>query len=204
MKNQTTNKKILQLDRIQYQLQKTVFDKTTAKIFVAGGYITKKLQNEEVNDIDIFFSTRSDIARFILDVRNNLEFKSYYIGKNLIKGVVKIQGKTIKLDLVKRLFSDEQNVIDNFDFTICCFCISSNEYVYHPDAPFDLLQKRLNINKIPFPAGSLLRMQKYVQRDFTYCKGVVRQIMERIKEDDVKIEEEFFYEDGVLSFNNMD
>lgn len=197
---------ILQLDRIQYSLTKNLFSKTTANLFVAGGFITKRLLNEKPNDIDIFFNSRSQIARFLIDARNNLNLKTYYLGKNLIKGEIDWLGGRMKVDIVKRIFEDEKSVIKNFDFTICCFVISRKTYVYHPDAPFDLLSKKLNLQDgiVTFPAGTLMRLQKYVQRDFTYCKGVIRQIMTRIKEDDVEISKEFFYEDGELSFNNID
>lgn len=196
--------RILQLDRLQYYLNKVFFSQTTSKVYVAGGYITKKLQNEYPNDIDLFFSTRKDIATLILDFRKKLKFKHTYIGKNLIRGTIELNGKVVKLDLVKRLFTSEQDVIDNFDFTICCFSISKDTYCYHPDAPFDLLQKKLNINKILYPAATMMRLQKYVQRDFTYCKGVVRQIMEEVKKEETIIEEQVFYEDGVLNLNNLD
>lgn len=195
---------ILQLDRLKYSLQKQIFDHTTAQVFIAGGYITKKLSGETPNDIDFFFSSRTHIARFLLDIRKNLKFKSRYVGKNLIRGTIELYGKRMKVDLVKRLFKSEQDVIDNFDFTICCFCISKDSYVYHKDAPFDLLQKKLNINHILYPAATLMRLQKYVKRDFTYCKGVVRDIMTRCKEEDVLVEDQFFYEDGVLQFDNLD
>jgi len=193
-----------QLKRLQYILKKELFDKTSAAVFVAGGYITKYLQNEKPNDMDLFFSRRSDVARFIIDARNNLEFKHHYISKNLIRGTIAFRGEVIKIDVVKRFFRGEQDIIDNFDFTICCFCISVNKIVFHEDAPFDLLRKKLNINKVTFPAATMFRLQKYVKRDFSYCSGVVKQIMEKTKDKSVKIEDEIFYEDGTLSMNNFD
>lgn len=196
--------KILQLDRLQYHLKKILFDHTTANVVVAGGYITKRLQNEHPNDIDLFFSDRKDIARLILDFRKKLKFKHSYIGKNLIRGTVEINNKKMKLDLVKRLFQSAKDTLEHFDFTICCFAITKDTYCYHVDAPFDLLQKKLNINHILYPAATMMRLQKYVQRDFTYCKGVVRRIMEKIKKEEVVVGDEFFYEDGVLNFNNID
>jgi len=98
-------KKIAQLERIRYFLQKELFDKTEANIFIAGGFITKKLIGEEVNDIDIFFPSRKELALFLRDARNNLGFKPFYRGKNLIKGNMNWQGKKIKVDLVKRIDS---------------------------------------------------------------------------------------------------
>lgn len=196
--------KILQLDRIQYRLRKILFDHTTASVVVAGGYITKSLQNEEPNDIDLFFSSRKDIARLVLDFRKTLKFKHTYLGKNLIRGTVEINNKKVKLDVVKRLFPSAKETIENFDFTICCFAITKDAYCYHVDAPFDLLQKKLNVNHVLYPAATMMRLQKYVQRDFTYCKGVVRQLMERIKDQDITVSEQFFYEDGILNFNNID
>jgi hypothetical protein len=196
---------ITQLDRIKYRVQKTIFDKTSAECFIAGGFITKKLLGEEPNDIDIFFNDRKEIAKFILDMRKAYNFKHSYIGKNMIKGKIFIKDDVfIKIDIVKRLFNSVQDVIDNFDFTICCFGISKDEVVYNPNAPFDLLKKALVINNIPFPSGTLMRLQKYTQRGFTYCKGTARAILERMKDEDVKVGEEFFYEDGQLSFSNLD
>lgn len=198
------SKEAIQLKKIQTALEKSLFSKTTATVFVAGGYIARKLTGEEISDIDLFFPTRKDIALFLKEARKSLKFKLIYRGVNFNRGTIEHYGQTIRVDVVKRLFINEFSVVDNFDFTACCFCISKTKMLYHKDAAFDLLTKRINIHNLPFPAGSLMRLQKYTKRGFTYCEGVVRSLMERVKDSDVSIPEQFMYEDGSLKASSMD
>ena len=144
------------------------------KVWISGGIVRNWMLGEYLNtDIDFFSSDKSKLATLVYHLRNKYGFKPYLISKNAIKGTIKLKGKEVKVDIVKRLFENQQETIENFDFTVCCFSTNGETFVYNESAPFDLLRKRLVVNSLPYPVDTLKRLQRYIKKGYTACNGTL-------------------------------
>lgn len=178
-------------------------------VWIAGGALKSYLESGHIEDTDVDFysSSRQELTKLVLILRKEYKFKHYLITKNAIKGTGYIKGKKVDIDIVKRLFKDMHETIDNFDFTVTCFATNGKDFVYHPSAPFDLLRKRLVINNLPFPLSTLQRMQKYIKRGYWICNGGMLEIAKAQSEIDWENKDENtieFYPDGSPRFVRFD
>lgn len=189
---------------------KNIFDHLPdTKFWIAGGALREYFLNGHCfdSDMDLFFNDRSEIAKTLIILRRENEFKPYLITKNAIKGVAKIKGKKVQIDLVKKLFSSPNTTIEDFDFTVICCAVDREKLYFNPSFPFDLLRRKLVINSLPFPLNTLQRVQKYVKKGFTICNGGILEISKAIQKidfedpDDNSLE---FYPDGEPRFVRFD
>lgn len=144
--------------------------------YFAEGYITK--------DVDFFCVDRKSMAELLIELRNKFQFRHYLITKNAIKGYVQLFGKKVDVDIVKKPFTGAISCVDAFDFTVCMFAVSFNNFYYHPSSPFDLMKKKLVVHKLPHPVDSMKRMNKYTQKGFKACNGTILTIAKAVAELD--------------------
>lgn len=159
------------------------------------------------SDVDFFFNDRKDIVQTLLILRRDFKFKHYLITANAIKGTAVMNGKTVQIDLVKRLFPTPQHTIEEFDFTVVCCAIDREKMYYNPSFPFDLLKKKLVINALPFPLSTFQRVQKYVNKGYSICNGGILTISKALAKVDYEKPEENsleFYPDGSVRFLRWD
>lgn len=153
-------------------------------VWIAGGALRDWFESRKLtdSDVDFFSSSRTELCKALKVFRNQFSFRPYAVNKRVIKGWCTIDGKKVKVDIVKVLFDDPTSCIDSFDFTVCCWAVDRNQVYYHPSAPFDLLQKRLVINTLPFPVSTFQRMQKYLKRGYWICNGGMLEIAKAMSE----------------------
>jgi hypothetical protein len=179
------------------------------KVWIAGGALRDYFSTGNIteSDVDFFASSRTELCKLVLKLRKSFKFKPYLITKKAIKGDGYLGTTKIQIDVVKVLFADMQECIDKFDFTCTCFAISSDDFVFHPSAPFDLMRKRLVINSLPFPLSTMQRLQKYLKRGYWICNGGMLEIAKAIKEIDFSDPEQNnieLYPDGSPRFVRFD
>ena len=130
--------------------------------WVAGGSLRDYFMGKPIKtDHDLFF-------------KNEIEYekaKTYFKAKEAVvkwesdNGMkVVYDGKTF--DLVKHFFSNPQECIDQFDFTVSMFA-TDGERLYTGETSFmDLAKRQLMLNKIPYPASTLSRAFRYYKKGF--------------------------------------
>jgi len=135
-------------------------------IFVGGGYLRSIIANEIINDVDVFVKTKKEAEL--------LSYKLCSDKKDVLKtdNAYTIKGKMVIQIIHRWLFEKPEDVINSFDFTICCAVI----YYYENFDSFcddrfyiDLSAKRL-VYKCPVrnedAGGSMLRVLKYYQKGY--------------------------------------
>jgi len=145
------------------------------KFYIAGSTLLYLFQNKldriyrhsnNVRDIDLFFNDEKegivcserilseDNSWFEMETNNSVNF----LCKN------KKEGNSVKVQLIKKIFSDPEEMINNFDFTVCsCAYLPHLKKFIYVDTFFeDLKKKKLTFNKTPNIGLSYKRVEKYV------------------------------------------
>lgn len=78
-------------------------------------------------------------------------------------------------------FSDQEELANAFDFTICCASLSTSSIVVHEHFFEDLAARRLMINKLPFPISTLKRLVKYTKYGYTACDETLLRLAEALR-----------------------
>lgn len=170
--------------------------------WVAGGSVRKYFSNEKgTTDIDIFFPNKKEWekAKNILNDNSKLVFEN--------NKTYKIKYKKYYVDLVKTFFSDPNECIKNFDFTVCSAAVDKDTVYYHPTFFIDLAKKVLVINSLPYPISTLQRLQKYILKGYIACNGTLLEIAKAINNldlDDPKQNNIEFYPNGDVRFIRFD
>ena len=147
-------------------------------IAVAGGYIRACVTGEQVNDIDLFCSTKEFAKKSAIELVDGDE-KRLHTTENAIT----IMGIRPTAQFITRwVYDNPEDIIKSFDWTICQAAFwwakesedeendngrwesSCSESFYH-----DLASKRLIYtfpNRLEAPGGSILRVLKYYQRGY--------------------------------------
>ena len=182
MQSHTFNKgKFPVADQAIHYFSKIILSKLDCYCWVAGGAITSFMSGQKIKDIDLFFNSRNEAAKAVIQLRKQFKFKLLFATDKAIKGIAEIQGRKVKIDIVKTLFPNPIACINEFDFTVCCFAVSKTKFFYHPNAPFDILRKKLVINNLPFPVSTVRRMNKYIKRGYSACNGTIMEILTEVR-----------------------
>jgi len=142
-------------------------DKALDKFFVAGGALTSVFSNKKINDLDLFFYDKWKYD----DLRSEMgekDWKPVFESDSAVS--YNING--VRFQLIKKVFGTPEEVIKNFDFSVCmCACtlapekkiIMDDNFLYH------LAQRTLYFNiNAKYPISSLWRVKKYLKKDFTF------------------------------------
>jgi hypothetical protein len=142
------------------------------RIVVAGGYFASVINDEIVNDIDLFllrdFHNKSIIERDIWNVKNTPVASHMftvgdmsYMKNNKIKGT--LQEHKNKIQYIITEYDTREELVSHFDFKHCCV-----SYDYHRDKlyitreTFDLIkQKRLVPNPTAVKQPESWRYDKF-------------------------------------------
>ena len=187
------------------------------KGYIAGGCFKNIFNNEQVNDIDMFFECEADFKDAQKYFKKQLEEKPSeirfsYENKN-VWAVYFIKEK-VRVELIRKTFGKPKNMISDFDFTITKFAYYKNydnvdeddylavyEVAFHEDFFEHLHTKRLVIDDdLPYPVSTFNRMMKYAKYGYQPCRETkIRMITElaELSIDDKDFEEQLgksFYE----------
>lgn len=138
------------------------FSKTTAKCWIAGGalrdYFTMGWTS---SDLDVYFPNEKELLKAMRELVN----AGYSIAYESENSVKLSRGKD-QVDLVKVYFASPEETFATFDFTCVCCSVSPEGVWHHPTFFIDLAQKKLVINKLWKPLGTLKRLQKYAKKGY--------------------------------------
>ena len=145
--------------------------------WIAGGALRDYFSGVLVTtDYDMFFPNEAEYKK----AREYFKAKDCEVKWESDKGC-KIKYKEKTYDLVKMFFSNPQETIDTFDFTVSMLAVD-NESVYYGETTFiDLAKRQLMINKITYPASSLSRAFRYYTKGFRMCQGEMKKLFEAIQ-----------------------
>lgn len=138
-------------------------------VIIAGGAITSIFSGAPINDLDLYFKTQQEYNMVETSLRHNYGYSS--IGRSTSALTLKKGDSIIQLihhPAYLGLSSPEQ-IIENFDFTICkgAYCCASERFVLDVDFLKHIAQRKLIYNtKALTPINSLFRVQKYASRGY--------------------------------------
>lgn len=136
---------------------------------IAGGTITSLFNNKEINDVDIYFRSDKKACSFLEECWNS----NVYVSSHTKKATLFIQ-KGLKLQMIHfKFFSDAESIFNTFDFTVCmgAFDFKNETFTLHEDFLKHNSQRILKFNsQTAFPIVSLLRVQKYTDKEYTISK----------------------------------
>lgn len=148
-------------------------------VWLAGGAARTLITNERVSDYDLFFKshTECDWTKERLRALGN-----YSCVFRCPKGELETWKSTKggpKVQLItKRYYSDAQDLINSFDFTICRFVTEARGTESHPrivlrspEDEFDAVNHFLRIWKVEYPVATLNRIQKYLKKGYQPWDG---------------------------------
>lgn len=168
----------------------------SGELYIAGGFPVCSLIGAAINDIDVFGKERS----LLLEAACTYGLYSSNHAITPTKYTMSVNGKIGKVQfVVKDVYKDALECINNFDFSICQAAIwySDGEWktVCSPNFYSDLKNRRLRfvnqerINEAPM--ASLMRAAKYTERGFALLKNDKLALVERyLKNYHRKIEEQ--------------
>lgn len=132
--------------------------------FIAGGAVTSVFSSEKINDFDLFFPSQDALNAACENVLSDPDKTSLRTDS----AVSFIVGGT-RIQLVKAVVGNPDDVIKKFDFTICQAAWDGKQFHFAPDFMQHLSQRRLvyNINS-DYPICSLYRARKFIKRGFHF------------------------------------
>jgi hypothetical protein len=167
---------MIQLDRCVKFFSKFQFP---ANYWFAGGAVRDFFLGVPIVDYDVFFPSDDDFNKtkdFLLNDKGKIIWES---GNG-----VKIIHKNIKFDLVKKIFKDPQDCINQFDFTVSMFAVDTK--VYYGESSFiDLAKRQLMINALPLPVSTFYRAFRYYNKGFKMCQEEMFKLVLALKDADI-------------------
>lgn len=189
---------------VQWAVQlKEIAKNLPTDCWIAGGCLRSFLVGEKPKDIDIFSNNPEKVISYLSE---NDKFKKAF-GNDFFQNF-KYNNLTYQV-IKKYTYETPQDTIDSFDFTIISAAFYKDELVLHDRFYLDNAQKRLVVNKLPFPLSSMKRSLKYVSRGYAMCPVNLSKILRAINElnidwnnpDENQID---FYPDGTATFRGLD
>lgn len=174
------------------------------KCVLAGGAITSLFTNKEINDFDIYFTSKESLSQVFAEafgVKED-EFLSPY--DLIIKFATKRSMLCVdkqgvqKLQLIHyKIHENIQSIFKSFDFehVMGAFDFATEEFVLHENFMKANAQRLIQFNpSTDFPITSMMRVQKYKERGYTISKAQMLRIAftiankEYVSWEDVKSE----------------
>ncbi|MGL5690793.1 MAG: hypothetical protein ACRDD8_08230 [Bacteroidales bacterium] len=159
--------------------------------FICGGCFKNILAGEEFKDVDIFFRNKEDFQEADDYYMTSDEWEFRYSNEKAVS--YKETETGICVDLVRSIYGEPCEILDNFDFTITKIAlvdvyIDYYEYnmlglVVHNNFFEHLYNKRLVIdNKIPFPESTFSRTLRYTRYGYDLCAESTLKLLKAIKD----------------------
>lgn len=136
---------------------------------VAGGSITSIFSNRDINDIDVYFHSKKDVANFMQEVMDENAWIVSHTNKATLFKYRNVEVQIIHFDV----FETIDDLFNTFDFTVCmgAFDFNKENFVLHEDFLKHNSQRILKFNQnTAFPIISALRVRKYEGKGYTISK----------------------------------
>jgi hypothetical protein len=135
--------------------------------FVAGGAVNSVFTARPINDYDVYFKTKRDLAEAI---RYIIEDECAWLVSSSDRALTFAQRNHVIQFMHMDFYPTPKDVFDSFDFTICMGAVDldTKEFIAHDDFLKHNSQRLLQFNhKTKYPIASALRMRKYQERGYT-------------------------------------
>lgn len=171
-------------------------------VYLAGGAVRALFVLDDIHDFDFFFVS-NDVYQFtknylkIRGIKNIFacpedKLNSYLAYEEDEEG----SKREAKIQLIApRFYANVDELIDSFDFTVCCFVMHKNLICGSKTALTDVKQKILKINKITYPAATIKRIHKYITYGYIPTASLYQEIVTAIQDDKTIIDGELVYID---------
>lgn len=171
-----------------------------ATFWIAGGALRRILLNvKEISDYDFFFTHDSLLVAWEYALVKDFGWIKNRETDHHVEYIKTIDNKEYKIQAIKMYYGDVETLFDSFDFTICQFAVSAqnfNQLLYTPEGMIDNLRKRLVINKITYVHSTLRRVLKYSNQGYYACSGCLNMILlKAIEDSEAVLNKNFFYID---------
>lgn len=158
--------------------------------WVAGGSVREfftEAKIEDDTDIDIFFPSIDEYNKVFNILHNDLNIETLH------GCIIKVNGK--KLHLIKNFFfNSPEEIIDNFDFTVCSVVIDKENIYKYCDFDSDNLNRKLVIKSYIKPLNTLKRVLKYIRKGYFISDEELILLLNQIQKLDLtKYEDEINY-----------
>ena len=135
--------------------------------FIAGGAVTSVFCSSHINDFDLFFPDKAALEKAIAVDFMQAAKKD---GKTVeTDSALSLMVDNHRLQLIKAVMGTPEEIINDFDFTICqgAFHLERG-FIFNDDFFQHLAQRRLVFNiHAKFPICSLYRTRKFIKRGFS-------------------------------------
>jgi len=146
--------------------------------WIAGGAVRKWINGEDINesDIDVFCKDENQFEEVLATLRK-------YEPSAVLDEIVTDNATTLKISSRKQLvqivkhtfYENPQEIIDNFDISVCQLVTDGDTIVYGEHTFEDLNKKQLRMVK--YRPGAIKRLTKYFIYGYTPIPRVVDKIV---------------------------
>lgn len=154
--------------------------------WIAGGAALRWFQNQPVgeNDIDVFCANAKQAADIIENIKSYGRYSTKFESENAVTLDYWSKDEydkrwTIQV-ITKRYFASLDEVINNFDITVCEVGTAGNEWRLGPFTARDIRERNLRF-KLPLQPDALKRLTKY----WTYGYRPVEETIEAVQNNPV-------------------
>ena len=156
------------------------------KCVLAGGAITSLFTNKEINDFDVYFTSKESLSQVFAQAFgvSEDEFLSPY--DLIVKFATQRSMLCVdkygqqKLQFIHyKIHSSVESIFQSFDFDHVCgaFDFATEEFVLHENFLKSNSQRLMQFNPATdFPITSMMRVQKYKERGYTISKAQMLRI----------------------------
>ncbi len=151
--------------------------------WIAGGAVLRWYQNQPVgeNDIDVFCASPEQAEEIINDIKSYNRYSVRFQSENADTISYSSDKKTAHwtIQIIKRrYFTSLQDIIDNFDITVCQLGTAGSEFCLGSNTARDIREQNLRMN-FPLQPDAAKRMIKY----WTYGYRPVEGLLDAVRDN---------------------
>lgn len=152
------------INRVVFSLDSVSNDKK--EYFVAGGAVRDLISGTKPKDFDLFFENEIERLRVIDTLKHKHKAAVMRETDNAMTLQIYAGNNVFKFDCIKKIYGTVQEVLDGFDFTVCCAAIAPGAFHYHKNFFQHCLSKTLYFNKQQNDICVIRRIIKYVKKGY--------------------------------------
>ena len=151
------------------------------RAIIAGGSIISIINNQVINDIDIYFHNKEDFENTV----------RYFVHGNYIPLYVSNNAVTAgnKQFIYCKFCDNIENLLNTFDIYACmgAYDVATDTFYFHSNFFFDNMNKRIVLNNyISLPSTTLFRVIKYINKGYKIDKKEIFKLLIIILSSNVK------------------
>ena len=148
--------------------------------WIAGGACLRWIQNQPVgdSDLDVFCSCKEQAQKVIEQVKSygrysnkftsdNATTLDYYSHNNTMQWTIQI--------ITKRYYTDPQEIINNFDVSVCQIATDGERFLLGKDTAKDIRERNLRM-RMPLQPDAVKRLTKYWTYGYRPVEGLIEAV----------------------------